>query len=87
MKELYNGLKADGGDVTLKIFTSEETAAQVPGTIPASIFFIFPVVFTSSKRFALQNVALRQRVLASISLRHRLFIFLSGTKALLLKDR
>ena len=27
MKELYDGLKADGRDVTLKIFTSEETAA------------------------------------------------------------
>jgi dienelactone hydrolase len=27
VKELYDGLKADGRDVTLKIFTSEETAA------------------------------------------------------------
>jgi len=28
------------------------------GIIPRQLFFIFPVVFTSSKRFALQNVAL-----------------------------
>jgi hypothetical protein len=27
VKELYDGLKADGRDVTLKIFASEETAA------------------------------------------------------------
>src|SRR5712671_1493110 len=55
-------------------------------------FSFFPVVFTSSKRFALQNVALASlpcasgSFLASISLRRRLFIFLSGTKALLLKE-
>jgi hypothetical protein len=27
VKEVYDGLKADGRDLTLKIFTSEETAA------------------------------------------------------------
>ena len=27
VQELFDGLKADGRDVTLKIFTSEETAA------------------------------------------------------------
>src|SRR6266568_6437105 len=61
------------------------------GIIPRQLFFIFPVVFTSSKRFALQNVALASLApagrLASISLRRRLFIFLSGTRALLLKGR
>ena len=57
MKELYDGFKADGGD------------ARKPRhrfrTIPTSIFFIFPVVFTASKRFALQNVALASLPCAS----------------------
>ena len=66
---------------------------RFPTPSHVNYFSFFPVVFTSSKRFALQNVALASlpcasgSFLASISLRRRLFIFLSGTKALLLKGR
>jgi hypothetical protein len=35
------------------------------GIIPRQLFFIFPVVFTFSKRFALQNVALASLPCAS----------------------
>jgi len=65
---------------------------RFPTPSHVNYFSFFPVVFTSSKRFALHNVALASLprasgLWASISLGHRLFIFLSGTKALLLKEK